>query len=176
MGGFVGIVVGLAIAGFGFLVIRNPITLARLSMTLALLSPGLKSYYQRQLLNGTQRIQLRILRIFGASLSLFGQVIATSAMGVMLKIQALDRISMGLLILMGLLFFGAWGFGLVFSICQLIRGRTMNWFGLWKCETLLGPIDVFPSVTLAMHKESKMFMFGFCLLEAVIICAALYYR
>jgi hypothetical protein len=54
MGGFVGVLVGLSLAVFGFMVMRNP-------MRLALLSPGAGGYYQRMVLDTTMRNQLCVL-------------------------------------------------------------------------------------------------------------------
>lgn len=61
MGGFIGVLVGLPLAVFGFIVMRNPMRLALLSP----LSPGAEGYYQRMVLDTSMRNQLRVLR--GAS-------------------------------------------------------------------------------------------------------------
>lgn len=54
MGGIVGVLIGLPVATFGFLVMRNP-------MKLTLLAPWQEGYYQRMVLDTAMRIQLRIL-------------------------------------------------------------------------------------------------------------------
>src|SRR5581483_9259176 len=116
MGGVIGILVGLPIAVFGFLVMRNP-------MRLALLSPWSEGYYQRMVLDTTMRNQLRVL---GVLVCLFGSSILTDSVGAMLKATFLNAISEGLWVLMGLIFFAAWGLGLILAIRQLFKGQLFN--------------------------------------------------
>src|SRR3979411_2586568 len=104
MGGVIGVLVGVLLAIFGFLVMRNP-------MRLALLSPWQEGYYQRMVLDTTTRIQLRVL---GVLVCLFGATILTASLGSALKASLLSAVSEGLLVLMGLIFFAAWGVGRVF--------------------------------------------------------------
>jgi len=75
----------------------------------------------------------------------------------MLKANFLQDISEGLWVLMGLIFFSAWGFGLILAIRQLFKGQLLDWFRMWKVGTQLGPIDVFPPVTPKMQREAKLF-------------------
>ena len=164
MGGLIGAGAGLTIGGFGFLVMRNP-------MRLSLLSPGAEGYYQRVVLDRMQRISMRI---FGAVMSSFGLVILTAALGGLLKLHFLEGASNGLLALLWLLFIGGWGFGFVYIIVQLIRGRStgwLDWFQMWKRGTELGPIAVYPPITPAMQRESRIFTAVFCLLVAVAVVA-----
>src|SRR5208282_2466866 len=133
MGGVIGVLVGLPIATFGFLVMRNP-------MRLALLSPWQEGYYQRMVLDTTMRIQLRVL---GVLVCLFGASILTALLGSALKASLLSAVSEGLWVLMGLIFFAAWGVGLILAIWQLSRGELFDWWRMLKVSAELGPIDVF---------------------------------
>jgi hypothetical protein len=98
MFGVIGVLVGLSLATFGFLVMRNP-------MRLALLSPWQEGYYQRMVLDTAMRIQLRVL---GVVVSLFGASILTATLGSALKVRFLSAVSEGLWALMGLIFLVAW--------------------------------------------------------------------
>src|SRR5258708_1050145 len=109
MGGVIGVLVGLLLATFGFLVMRNP-------MQLALLSPRQKGYYQRMVLDTAMRIQLRVL---GVLVCLFGASIFADSLGSVLKASLLRAVSEGLWVLMGLIFFAAWGIGLILPIRPL---------------------------------------------------------
>jgi|SRR5882724_3775393 len=167
MGGLIGVIVGLAVGGFGFLAMRNP-------MRLALLAPWALGYYQRLVLDRWQRIPMRIL---GAIVSLFGLVVLTAALGGLLKVHLLDGASNGLLALMWLLFIGTCGLGLVYAVIQLIRRRSTgwgDWFEMWKRGVALGPIAVYPPITPAMQRESAIFTASFCVLVAVAIVAGPY--
>jgi hypothetical protein len=55
MGALVGVLLGLLVGTYGFLVMRNPMRLALL--------PWQKSYYQRMVLDTTMRNQLRVLGV-----------------------------------------------------------------------------------------------------------------
>ena len=102
MGGIVGAVIGLLVATFGFLVMRNP-------MRLALLAPGQEGYYQRLVLDISSRNGLRML---GALVCVVGAVIMTAALGGVLKLNFLKSASDRLLILLWLIFAGAFVSGL----------------------------------------------------------------
>src|ERR1700704_37158 len=143
MGGVIGVLVGVPLATFGFFVMRNP-------MRLALLSPWQKGYYQRMVLDTTMRIQLRVL---GVLMCLFGASIFTALVGSALKASLLSAVSEGLWVLMSLVFFAAWGAGLILAVWQLFRGELFDWWRMLKMSTELGPIDVFPPVTPRMQKE-----------------------
>jgi hypothetical protein len=147
MGGIIGVAVGLPLAVFGFAIMRNPIRLA-------LLSPWSEGYYQRMVLDTGMRNQLRVL---GVLVCLFGTGITTDTLGVLLKAHFLNSISEGLWVLMGLIFFAAFGFGLILSIVQLFRGQLFDWFRLWKVSAQLGPVDVSPPVTPKMRREANLF-------------------
>jgi hypothetical protein len=147
MGGIIGVLIGLPLAVFGFLVMRNP-------MRLALLSPWSEGYCQRLVLDTGMRNQLRVL---GALMCLFGAGIFTDLLGVTLKAHFLNDISGGLWVLMGLIFFAAFGFGLIFSIVQLFKGQLFDWFRVWNVSAQFGPIDVFPAVTPKMRREANLF-------------------
>ena len=97
MGGIVGAVIGLLVATFGFLVMRNP-------MRLALLAPGQEGYYQRLVLDTSSPNGLRML---GALVCVGGAVIMTAALGGVLQLNFLKSASDRLLILLWLIFAGA---------------------------------------------------------------------
>src|ERR1039457_2256466 len=164
MGGVIGVLVGLPIVTFGFLVMRNP-------MRLALLSPWQEGYYQRMVLDTTMRIQLRVL---GVLVCLFGASILTALLGSALKASLLSAVSEGLWVLMGLIFFSAWGIGLILAIRQLFRGELFDWWRMLKVSTELGPIDVFPPVTPRMQKEAKLFTVALLSLAVVAAAVALF--
>lgn len=163
MGGIVALFIGLTVSAFGFLIMRNP-------MRLALLSPWQKGYYQRMILDTTMRNQLRLL---GALMCLFGTGIAATVLGSVLKIRALDAASQGLWVLMGLIFFAAWGVGLILAIRQLIRGELFDWWRMWVESAKLGPIDVFPPATPKMQKETKLFTVALLSLAALAMAAGI---
>jgi hypothetical protein len=117
VGAVVGVLIGVLVGTFGFLVMRNPMRLALLSWQ--------KGYYQRMVLDTTMRIQLRVLGVLGC---LFGTSILTASLGSALRLNLFSVVSEGLWVLMGLIFFKAWGVGLVLAIRQLIRGELFNWF------------------------------------------------
>ena len=147
MGGIIGVLIGLPLAVFGFLVMRNP-------MRLSLLSPWSEGYYQRMFLDTGMRNQLRVL---GVLMCLFGAGIFTDSLGAMVKAKSLNAISEGLWVLMGLIFYAAFGFGLILTIVQLFKGQLFDWFRVWKVSAQLGPIDVFPPITPKMQREANVF-------------------
>ncbi|MGH9588061.1 MAG: hypothetical protein ACRD3F_13985 [Acidobacteriaceae bacterium] len=147
MGGLIGVLVGLALAVFGFFIMRSP-------MCLALLSPWSKGYCQRLVLDTGMRNQLRVL---GVLICLFGAGISTDALGALLKTAFINSISEGLWALMALIFFAAFGFGLILTVVQLFRGQLFDWFRLWRESAQLGAIDVFPPITPKMRREANLF-------------------
>jgi len=165
MSGFFGVLVGVSLAAFGFIVMRNPMRLALLSF----LSPGVEGYYQRLILDAMMRNQLRVL---GAILRLFGSSILSAALGVMFKNHLLASISEGLWILMGLIFCVAWCLGVVLFIWQLFKRNVPNWFAMWRAGVELGPIEMVPSVTPKMQKEAFIFTATFLTLAVVASVAA----
>ena len=114
----IGVLVGLPLATFGFLVMRNP-------MRLALLSPGQEGYYQRMVLDYMHRNQLRVL---GVLVCLLGAGILTDFLGSGLKASLLSTVSEGLWVLMGCIFFVAFGFGLILALRQLVKGELFDWW------------------------------------------------
>jgi hypothetical protein len=164
MGGIVGVLIGLPVATFGFLVMRNP-------MKLTLLSPWQEGYYQRMVLDTTMRIQLRVL---GVLVCLFGASIATASLGSALKASSLSAASEGLWVLMGLTFCAAWGVGLILAIRQFFRGELFDWWRMLKVSAELGPLDVFPPVTPRMQKEAKFFTLALLSLAVVAAAVALF--
>jgi hypothetical protein len=162
MGGVIGTVIGLLVATFGFLVMRNP-------MRLALLAPGQAGYYQRLTLDTSSRNGLRLL---GALLCVFGAVILTAAMGGVLKLYFLKSTSDGLLILLWLIFAGAFVSGLVQTVKQTINGELFDWFRAWKAGAALGPVDVSPAVTPRMEKEARIFTVALISLIVITVAAS----
>lgn len=166
MGGFVGVLAGLALALFGFMVMRNPMRLALLS----LYSPGGEGYYQRMVLDTTMRNQLRVL---GALVCLFGSSILAASLGAMLKARLLSGISKGLWVLMELIFCVAWCSGLVLFVWQLFKRRVPNWFGMWRAGVDLGPIEMVPRVTPRMQQEARLFTVALLSLTAIAAAVAI---
>jgi hypothetical protein len=166
MGGLIGTIIGLVLAGSGFLLMRNPVKFV-------LFAPGEEGYYQRLVLDRSSRVGLRGL---GMGMSLFGSVILTAALGAFPRLQVLKVVSDGLLTLMTLLFLGAWGFGVLYSLVQLFRGRFEGWSD-WlrrrRREIELGPIAVYPPMTPAMRREANAFTVGFIVIVAISVVGAL---
>jgi len=160
----IGVLVGLPLATFGFLVMRNP-------MRLALLSPGQEGYYQRMVLDYMHRNQLRVL---GVLVCLLGAGILTDFLGSGLKASLLSTVSEGLWVLMGCIFFVAFGFGLILALRQLIKGELFDWWQMWKVSAELGPIDVSPLVTPKMRKEANIFTVALLFLIAVAAVGAVF--
>jgi hypothetical protein len=144
---------------------RNPMRL-----NLNPFSPGEKGYYQRMVLDTTARIQLRVL---GVIVCLFGSTILTASLGSALKVRSLSAVSDGLLVLMGLIFFTAWGVGLILAIRQLVKGTLFDWWKMWRVSAELGQIDVFPLVTPKMQKEARLFTIALLSLALIAAIAAL---
>lgn len=166
MAGLIAGVIGSAVALFGFVAMRDP-------MRFALLTPGQKGYYQRLVLDRYQRVQLRML---GVLLCLFGLVIATAALSGLPQLKIFESVSTALLVLLWLVFCGAWVFGLFYSIVLLIRGEFLKWLRLWRESAQLGPLNVYPTITPAMRKEAATFTTAFIILVGVAVIAALSQR
>jgi hypothetical protein len=165
MGAAAGLLIGLSVGTFGFLVMRNPMRLALVSWQ--------KGYYQRMVLDTTMRNQLRVL---GVLVCLFGTSIFAASLGSALKLSFLTAVSEGFWVLMGLIFFAAWGVGLILAIRQLIKGELFNWWRRWKVSAELGPIDVFPPVTPKMQREARFFTIAPLSLAIISMVAALFHR
>lgn len=163
MGEIIGVLAGIPLAVFGFVVMRNP-------MRLALLSPGAEGYYQRMVLDSSMRNQLRVL---GVLMCLFGSGILLASLGAMLKSRHLAAISEGLWMLMGLIFCAAWCSGLVLFIWQLSKRQVPNWFAMWRAGVELGPIEMVPPVSPQMQRETRFFTVALLSLSAVAAVAAI---
>lgn len=168
MGIIVGSLIGLALAVFGFATMRDPMRL-----NLNPFSLGAKGYYQRMVLDTTMRIQLRAL---GVLVCLFGSSILTASLGSALRVSSLSTASEGLWVLMGLIFFAAWGAGLILTIRQLIKGELFDWWRMWKVSADLIPIDCFPPVTPKMQDEARFFTIALFCLALISVIAALFHR
>jgi hypothetical protein len=161
------LLVSSGIAAFGVLVMRNP-------MRLALLAPGAQGFYQRMVLDRVQRQQLRML---GMIMPFFGLVILTNILGGLLRIKVLHTVSDGMLALLWVSFIAAFGFGVIYSVVLLVRGRGKEVFlgslRMWRQGIELGPIAVEPAITPRMHKEATVFTVIYCLLVALPFAIAL---
>jgi len=165
VGTIIGSLIGLAVAVFGFVAMRDPMRL-----NLNPFSPSGKGYYQRMVLDTAMRIQLRVL---GVLLCLFGAVVFTASVGSGRKLHFLSAASDGLTVFMGLVFFAALGVGLILAIRQLIKGTLFDWWRMWKVSAQLGPIDTFPPVTPTMQRESRFFTIALLSLALISVIASL---
>jgi hypothetical protein len=152
MGDLLGVFIGLVIAVFGVMIMRDPIRLAWLD-------PRATAYYQRTALRGPLgRHQSRML---GMILSFFGWVIVTGVLSGISKIKILDSISNGFLVLLWLSFTACFVFGVIYSIYQIIRGQgkelLLGSFKMRKRFIELGPVDFDPATTRQMQKEANIF-------------------
>jgi hypothetical protein len=166
MGGVVAALIGIPIAVFGFLVMRDP-------MRLSILAPGDRGYYQRALFDRSSR---NSTRGFGVLLCLFGLSIATDGLASVFRTMYLEAISRGIWILMSLVFVALFCSGIVISISRLVRGKSLgwsDWFLMRRRGIELGPIDVFPQVTPQMQRETRLFTVGLAVLVCVAAAAAL---
>ncbi len=167
IGVLIAVLFGSGITAMGILVMRNP-------MHLALLSPGSKGYYQRMILDRSQRLQLRVV---GMILSFFGLVVFTGVLSGAFRFKILDALSKDLLVLLSLSFITTFGFGVVYAVVQLVRGQGrevfLGWFTMWRRGAELGPIVVYPDVTPRMRSESRMFTVAYCVLVAITLVVAL---
>jgi len=160
MGGIVGAFLGLPIAIFGFLVMRNP-------MRLSILAPGEKGYYQRAFFDASSRNSVRGL---GMLICLFGASIATDGLGATFNAHPLHAVSKALTALMGLTFLVLWCLGVGFAIWRALRGKSLgwsDWFQLRRKGMELGEIDVFPPITPQMQREATVFTIGFLVLLCI---------
>jgi hypothetical protein len=162
MGAVIGVALGAALSSLGFLVMRNP-------MRLSFLFASSEGYYQRLVLDTTSRIQLRIL---GILVCLFGSGILTAALASILRADLLTAISDELWGLLSLVFLIAWTVGVVLAVIQGFKGKSFEWFQMWKTGAQLGPIDVFPLVTPKMHSEARSFTVIFLTLACLAAMAA----
>lgn len=167
IGVLIAVLVGSGVTALGILVMRNP-------MHLALLSPGSRGYYQRMVLDRSQRLQLRAVGMWA---SFFGLVVLTGVLSGALSSKILDTLSYELRVLLSLLFIAAFGFGIIHAVVQLLRGRGKEvfggWFTMWRRGIELGPIVVYPDVTFRMRSESRMFTIAYCVLVAITLVVAL---
>jgi hypothetical protein len=161
------LLISSGIAAFGVLVMRNP-------MRLALLAPGAEGFYQRMVLDRVQRNQLRMV---GMIMSFFGLMILTNILGGLVRINVLHAVSDGMLALLWVSFIAAFGFGVIYSIVMLVRGRGkevfLGSFRMWRQGMELGPIAVEPAITPRMHTETRVFTVIYCLLVALPFAIAL---
>jgi len=162
MGGVVGVLVGLPLAAFGFIVMRNP-------MRLALLSPRAEGYYQRMVLDTPTRNQLRVL---GMLVCLLGAGILTASLSAILRARFLAAVSEGLWVLMGLIFCAASCLGLVLVVWQLFKRHLPNWFEMWRAGVQLGLVDMFPPITPKMQREGLFFTVALLTLATIAAVAA----
>ncbi|MGA2335894.1 MAG: hypothetical protein WA383_21275 [Terriglobales bacterium] len=146
MGAFIGVLVSLALTAFGFIVMRNP---ARM----AVLSPGMKGYYQRVMLDTSMRNQLRVV---GLVFCLFGASVFTFVLNSITKAEFLRTIGEGIWVLLNCVFCVAFCFGLVLTIRQLTRGQFLEWLRMWRRGTELAAVESF-TPTPAMRKEAAFF-------------------
>ncbi len=164
------LLVGFGLAAFGLLVMRDP-------MRFVWLAPGAEGYYQRLVLDPVQRHQMRML---GMIVSFFGLVIITAALKGRLRLRVMGGISDGFLVVLSLSFIAAFGFGLAYTIVEVLRGRgkkvLFGWFEMLKRGAELGPIAVDPAITPRMHKEAKVFTIIYFILAALPIVIALLMR
>lgn len=157
VGGIVAALIGLPVAVFGFLVMRNP-------MRLSILSPWEQGYFQRAFFDASSR---NSTRAFGMIISLFGGGIATEGLASIFKTRYIQAAASGLWTLMGLMFVCLWCFYVGFAIWNAVRGKPVGWsewFRMRKTGIELGPIDVFPAITPQMQKEALLFTVGFIVL------------
>jgi ABC-type uncharacterized transport system permease subunit len=165
-GGIVAAALGVPIAVFGFLVMRNP-------MRLSLLAPREKGYYQRAFFDSSSR---NSTRGFGALLCLFGVSIATDGAGNAFKSSYLHAAATGIWILMSMTFASLFCFGVGLAIWRVVRGKSLgwsDWFLMRQRGIELGPIDVFPQITPQMQKEARVFTIGLIILTCIAAAAAM---
>jgi hypothetical protein len=112
--------------------------------------------------------------------SYFGLVIFTAGLQGMLKFEVFQNISDGFLVLLWLSFIASFGFGLIYFVVQLVRGRAIElftgWFEMRKRQIELGPIAVYPAITPRMSKESIVFTVVYCVLVVSTVVISLIVR
>jgi hypothetical protein len=158
MGVLIGMLVSLALTAFGFIVMRNPIRMA-------VLSPGMKGYYQRLMLDTSMRNQIRVV---GLVFCLLGASVFTFVLSWITKAEFLRTIGQGLWVLLNCVFWVAFCFGLVLTIRQFIHGQLLDWLRMWRKGTELAAVESF-TPTPAMRKEAAFFTLA--LLASVFIAA-----
>ena len=166
MGAIVAALGGLAVAVFGFLVMRNP-------MRLSLLTPRQSGYYQRAFLDASSRNSTRGC---GALLCLFGTSLAADGLGSLLKAPYLKSAAAGIWVLMGLTFAVLFCFGFGQVVSRLVRGKDLgrsDWFMARQSRIESGPIDVIPQITPRMQIEARLFTAGLIILMCVAVAAAI---
>jgi hypothetical protein len=151
MGSALALIIGIGMAAFGFLIMRDPIRLARFE-------PAAEAYYQRIIARGPiDRYQFRMM---GLILSFFGWAVLSAGLSGILRIRGLDNISDGFLVLLWLSFIGTFIFGIIRLIYELTIGQGMDFlFGFFKMRRrfiALGPIDFDEATILDMQKEAKI--------------------
>jgi len=112
------------------------------------------------------------------AISLFGAGLATEGLSGIFKARYLQAAASGLWTLMGLTFVCLWCYYLGFAIWNAVRGKPVGWsewFRMRRTGIELGPIDVFPTITPQMQKESLLFTIGFIVLVSVAVGIALIY-
>jgi hypothetical protein len=164
------LLIASGIAAMGFLVMRNP-------MLFVSLAPGAEGYYQRMVLDRHQRNQLRML---GMICSFFGLAMLTDVLSSRLSARIFGTISDGMLVLLSLSFASAFMFGITYTVVQLFRGRWKelfsDWFNIYRQGMELGPIDVSPTITPRMRRESIAFTVIYCSLIGLTLVVALVAR
>ncbi len=145
---------------------RNP-------MLFVFLAPGTEGYYQRMVLDRRQRNQLRML---GMIFSFFGLAMLTGVLSGRLSSKIFGAISNGMLVLLWISFTSAFMFGIIYSVVQIFRGRGKelftDWFKMYRQGIELGPIDVSPTITPRMGRESIAFTAIYCSLIALTLVVA----
>jgi hypothetical protein len=156
--------------GYGFLGYAE-------SNALRVSCPGAEGYYQRMVLDRLQRNQMRML---GMIFSFFGLAMLTGVLSGRLSSRILDAISDGMLVLLWISFTSAFMFGIIYSAVQIFRGRWKELFSrcfdIYKRGTELGPIDVSPTITPRMRRESIAFTVIYSFLIGVTLVVALVAR
>jgi hypothetical protein len=77
---------------------------------------------------------------------------------------------------MTVLFLAIWGFGVLYAVVQLFRGRFEGWSDWLRRRKLgieLGPIAVYPPITPAMRREANVFTIGFFVIVVISVVGVL---
>lgn len=119
-----GILLGAGIAVWGFAAMRNPMLFSLTRMT--------EGYYQRLVLDRSQRIGLRNL---GVVVGFFGLYMGTGISSGMVGSKRVERVAEAFALLLGLSFVLAITSGLVMFSIQLLRGKSFNWWSAWRWFT-----------------------------------------
>ncbi|MFZ0815763.1 MAG: hypothetical protein WAM78_09605 [Candidatus Sulfotelmatobacter sp.] len=136
-------------------------------MRLSILAPGEKGYYQRAFFDPSSR---NLVRGLGMFICLFGASIATDALGATFNARVRHAVSKGFIALMGLTFLVLWCFGIGFAVWRALRGESLGWSDWFQARRRgieLGTIDVFPSITPQMRRETLVFTVGFSILVCI---------